>query len=86
MYNVLFLLIFLNKICLNQIPIVHSYCNIIIVNTCNKTDGRTGKMSSKDYDELEKIFTGSWKYDRDENLEEFFSAVGKTSLSYSSLF
>ena len=34
-------------------------------------------MSTQDYDQIEKIFNGSWKYDRDENLEAFMVAFGK---------
>ena len=34
-------------------------------------------MSSKDYDEMERIFCGTWKVDRGENLEEFMTAAGK---------
>ena len=32
------------------------------------------------YDQIEKIFTGSWKYDRDENVDAFMAAMGKTKL------
>ena len=32
-----------------------------------------------DYDQIEKIFTGSWKYDRDENTEAFMEAMGNTN-------
>ena len=32
-----------------------------------------------DYDQIEKIFNGSWKYDRDENVEAFMAAVGETN-------
>ena len=35
------------------------------------------KMSSQDYDECEKIFCGTWKLERDENLDAFFTAAGK---------
>ena len=34
-------------------------------------------MSTQDYDEIEKIFNGTWKYDRDENIETFMKADGK---------
>ena len=34
-----------------------------------------------DYDQIEKIFNGSWKYDRDENLEAFMTAMGENFLS-----
>ena len=34
-------------------------------------------MSSQDYDEIEKIFNGTWNYDRDENVEEFAKADGR---------
>ena len=33
-------------------------------------------MSSQDYDELEKMLAGHWKFDRDENLEAFLEAAG----------
>ena len=29
------------------------------------------------YDQIEKLFTGSWKYDRDENVDAFMVAMGK---------
>ena len=32
---------------------------------------------SQDYDQFEKVFNGTWKHDRDENLEAFMVAVGK---------
>ena len=34
-----------------------------------------------DYDKIEKIFTGSWKYDREENMTAFMEAMGKTKYS-----
>ena len=34
-------------------------------------------MSTQDYDEVEKLFAGTWKCDRDENLDEFMTAAGK---------
>ena len=34
-------------------------------------------MSTQDYDQLEKVFNGSWKSERDENMEDFLAASGK---------
>ena len=36
-----------------------------------------------DYDKIEKIFTGSWKYDREENMAAFMEAMGKSNIQYS---
>ena len=35
------------------------------------------KMTTQEYDQLEKIFNGSWKFDRDENREAWMDAAGK---------
>ena len=35
-------------------------------------------MSTQDYDQIENIFNGSWKKDREENVKEFLAATGKT--------
>ena len=39
-------------------------------------------MSSQDYDELEKMLAGHWKFDRDENLEAFLEAAGMFLTNY----
>ena len=46
-------------------------------NVVNRSLGRTDKMSSQDYDELEKLFNGIWHTVRDENMEAFNDAAGK---------
>lgn len=33
-------------------------------------------MSAEDYDQVEKLFCGTWKVVRDENTEEFMIAAG----------
>ena len=33
-------------------------------------------MSDQEYEDIEKIFGGSWRVDRDENLEDFMTAAG----------
>ena len=38
-------------------------------------------MSTEQYDEIERIFNGTWVIDRDENIEEFMTAAGKKFLS-----
>ena len=35
-------------------------------------------MSTQDYDEIEKLFAGTWKCEKDENLDEFMTAGGRT--------
>ena len=34
-------------------------------------------MTTQEYDQLEKIFNGSWKFDRDENRKAWMDAAGK---------
>lgn len=34
-------------------------------------------MSTQEYDELEKLFNGTWIVDRDENFQAFMDAAGE---------